>query len=397
MVVTKPDIGKCKMKENKRKICIVTGTRAEYGLFYPIMKKIQDSDKLELQLIVSTMHLSEEFGSTYKQIEKDGFTIDEKIENLIASDTKSAIAKSTGLATILLSDAFNRLQPDIVLLLGDRFETHAAATTAMLMNIPIAHIHGGEITEGAVDEQIRHSITKMSYLHFTSTEAYRQRIIQMGEDPARVFTSGAPGIDNIMNLKLLSKSELENDLNWKFGEKSALFTYHPVTLEKSNIHDELDQIFAPLKKSGLNILFTYANADDNGRIINQKIEAFCQTNPIKYKVVKSLGQLRYLSAMKYVDILIGNTSSGIIEAASFHKPVVNIGDRQKGRLQSGNVINCRVKTLYNSIIGALSDSFQNKCQTITNIYGTGKASSMIVKNLSNIELSIVKQFVDMEI
>jgi UDP-hydrolysing UDP-N-acetyl-D-glucosamine 2-epimerase len=381
---------------NKRKVCVVTGARAEYGLFYPIMKKIQASDTLELQLVVSTMHLSEEFGSTYKQIEEDGFTIDEKIENLIASDTKSAIAKSTGLATILLSDAFSRLQPDIVLLLGDRYETHAAATTAMLMNIPIAHIHGGEITEGAVDEQIRHSITKMSTIHFVSTEPYWQRIVQMGEDPSRVFTSGAPGIDNIMNLELLPKSELENDLNWKFGEKSALFTYHPATLENSNIHDELDQIFASLKKSGLNILFTYANADDSGRIINQKIETFCQTNPIKYKVVKSLGQLRYLSAMKYVDILIGNTSSGIIEAASFHKPVVNIGDRQKGRLQSGNVLDCDVQILYHTIKKALSGNFQRSCKQVINVYGDGKASDRIVDILSKKELSVVKKFIDME-
>jgi len=381
----------------KRKVCVVTGTRAEYGLFYPIMKKIQASDKLELQLIATTMHLSEEFGSTYKQIEKDGFTIDEKIENLLASDTKSAIAKSTGLATILLSDVFNRLQPDVVLLLGDRYETHATATAAMLMNIPIAHIHGGEITEGAVDEQIRHSITKMSTIHFTSTEKYRQRIIQMGEAPSRVFTSGAPGIDNIMNLELLSKTELEDDLQWKFGKNSALFTYHPVTLGNSNINDELDHIFTALKQSGLNILFTYANADDNGRIINQKIEAFCQTNPNKYKVVKSLGQLRYLSAMKYANILVGNTSSGIIEAASFQKPVVNIGNRQKGRLQSGNVIDCTVDTLLSAIKQALSEEFQSKCKTITNIYGNGNASDTIVDVLSSVELSVIKKFVDMEI
>ena len=380
----------------KRKICVVTGTRAEYGLFYPVMKKIQTSDKLELQLIATTMHLSEEFGSTYKQIEKDGFTIDEKIENLLASDTKSAIAKSTGMATILLSDAFDRLRPDVVLLLGDRFETHAAATTAMLMNIPIAHIHGGEITEGAVDEQIRHSITKMSTIHFASTEKYRQRIIQMGEDPSRVFTSGAPGIDNIMNLELLSKTELENDLHWKFGKRSALFTYHPVTLGNSKIIDEIDHIFRALEKSDLNILFTYANADDNGRLINQKIEAFCQSNPNKYKVVKSLGQLRYLSAMKYVDLLIGNTSSGIIEAASFQKPVVNIGDRQKGRLQSGNVIDCAGDALQSAIEQALSEKFQNKCKTITSIYGNGNASDTIVDMLSNIELLVVKKFVDMD-
>jgi len=384
------------LNRDKRKVCVVTGTRAEYGLFYPIMKKIQASDQLTLQLIATTMHLSEEFGNTYKQIEKDGFSIDEKIENLVATDTKSAIAKSTGLATILLSDAFNRLQPDIILLLGDRYETHAAATTAMLMNIPIAHIHGGEITEGAVDEQIRHSISKMSTIHFTSTEEYRQRILQMGEDPSRVITSGAPGIDNTMNWELLSKTELEDDLDWKFGESSALFTYHPVTLGDSDINDELDQIFTDLEKSNLHILFTYANADDNGRVINQKIERFCQIDPIKYKVVKSLGQLRYLSAMKYVDLLIGNTSSGIIEAASFHKPVVTIGDRQKGRLQSGNVVDCSIETLQTAIAKALSRDFQNICTTVTNIYGDGNASDIIVNELSNIELPVIKKFVDLD-
>jgi UDP-N-acetylglucosamine 2-epimerase (non-hydrolysing)/GDP/UDP-N,N'-diacetylbacillosamine 2-epimerase (hydrolysing) len=382
---------------NKRKICVVTGTRAEYGLFYPIMKKIQASDQLVLQLIASTMHLSEEFGNTYQQIEKDGFIIDEKIENLLAADSKSAIAKSTGLATILLSDAFNRLKPDIVLLLGDRFETHAAATTAMLMNIPIAHIHGGEITEGAVDEQIRHSITKMSTIHFASTKKYRQRIIQMGEDPLQVFTSGAPGIDNIVNLELLPKRKLEDDLDWEFGERSALFTYHPVTLDNSNIIEQIDTIFTALKESNLNILFTYSNADDNGRAINQKIEIFCQTNPRKYKVVQSLGQLRYLSAMKYVDILIGNTSSGIIEAASFQKPVVNIGNRQKGRLQSGNVIDCSIKVLQMAISKALSKDFYNTCKTVINIYGEGNASNIIVDKLLNIELSGIKRFVDLDI
>lgn len=381
---------------SKRKICVVTGTRAEYGLFYPIMKKIQHSMELELQLIATTMHLSEEFGSTYKQIEKDGFIIDEKIENLLASDSKSSVAKSTGLATILLSDAFTRLQPDILLLLGDRYETHAAATTAMLMNIPIAHIHGGEITESVVDEQIRHSITKMSYIHFASTEKYRQRIIQMGEDSSRVLTSGAPGIDNIINLKLISKIELEDNLNWKFGEKSTLFTYHPVTLDSSNINDEIARIFTVIEQTNLNVLFTYANADDSGRVINQKIEEFCQTNPTKYKVVKSLGQLRYLSAMKYVNLLIGNTSSGIIEAASFQKPVVNIGDRQKGRLQSGNVIDCSIKTLSVAIKQALSIKFQESCKVLSNIYGEGNASDTIVDVLSNTELSVVKKFVDMD-
>jgi len=382
---------------SKRKVCVITGTRAEYGLLYPVLKKIQTSELLELQLVVSTMHLSMEFGLTYTQIEKDGFVIDDKIENLLSSDSKSSIAKSTGLATILLSDSLKHLNPDIVLILGDRYETHAAATTAMLMNIPIAHIGGGEITEGAVDEQVRHSITKMSYIHFTNIEEYKKRIIQMGEDSSQVFVSGASGIDNIVNIELQPKSELEEDLNWRFGTKSALFTYHPVTLENSNISDDMEMIFSVLKESNLNILFTYANADDNGRVINQKIELFCQENPNKYKVVKSLGQLRYLSAMKYVDLLIGNTSSGIVEAASFQKPVVNIGNRQKGRLQSGNVIDCNIKTLNTAIEQVLTDEFKDSCKTIKNIYGDGNASDIIVDVLSNIKLSVVKKFVDMEI
>ncbi len=379
---------------SKRKVCVVTGTRAEYGLFYPILKKIQASPALELQLIATTMHLSEEFGLTYKQIEEDGFVIDDKIENLIASDSSAAVAKSAALATLLLSDSFKRLKPDVLLLLGDRFETHAAATTAMLMNIPIAHIHGGEITEGAVDEQIRHAITKMSYWHFTATEVYKERILQMGEASERVFCCGAPGIDNIVNLKLLEKEELEDDLNWKFGSKSALFTYHPVTLDNSNVSNDMEKIFNALAASNLNVLFTYANADDNGRLINQLIERFCHSNPVKYRVEKSLGQLRYLSAMNYVDVLIGNTSSGIIEAASFHKPVVNIGTRQKGRLQSGNVIDCDIKSLGSAITKALSRDFTCKCNPIENIYGDGNAAACIVDILEREPLGVIKKFVD---
>ena len=375
-----------------KKVCVVTGTRAEYGLFYPILKRIQSSNLLELQLVVSTMHLSSEFGLTYQQIEADGFVIDEKIENLLSADTKSAIAKSTGLATLLLSDCFSRLNPDVVLLLGDRYETLAAATTAMLMNIPIAHIHGGEITEGAVDEQIRHAITKMSYFHFTSTDVYRDRIIQMGENPSRVFTSGAPGIDNIVNFDFMSKKELEDDLNWKFSDKSALFTYHPITLGENDIYHDMEKIFVTLLKSNLNILFTYANADDEGRIINQKIEEFCQENPAKFKVVKSLGQFRYLSAMRYVDLLIGNTSSGIIEAASFNKPVINIGNRQKGRLQSSNVINCEIESLEEGISEALMKDFSG----IENIYGSGCATDIIIEVLEHNQLSVVKKFIDLD-
>ena len=379
---------------NKRKICVVTGSRAEYGLLCPILIKIQESNKLELQLISTSSHHSTEYGLTYKQIENDGFTIDDKINNLFPSDSNSSIVKSTAKATSLLSDSFDRLEPDIVLLLGDRYETHASATAAMLMNIPIAHIHGGEVTEGAVDEQIRHSITKMSYLHFCSTETYRKRVIQMGEDPARVFYSGAPGIDNIKNLKLLTKNKLEKELNWKLTFKSALFTYHPVTLEESDVEIDLEVILSILETFSFNILFTYANADSGGKVINQKIEEFCKIQPARYKVVKSLGQIKYLSAMKYVDLLIGNTSSGIIEAASFRKPVVNIGDRQKGRLRGENVIDCNLKTLQESIKLALSSSFRNKIKKLNNIYGTGAAADIILDKLINEPISVIKKFRD---
>ena len=378
----------------RRKICVVTGTRAEYGLLYPILKEIESREELLLQLVVTTAHLSDEFGSTYKQIEKDGFAINEKIDNLLPSDEKSSIAKSTGLAIMLLADSFKKLNSDIVLLLGDRFEAHAAATTALLMNIPIAHVHGGEITEGAVDEQIRHSITKMSQLHFCSTEAYRQRVIQMGEDPSKVFNTGAPGIDNIVNLDLLSKDDLENQLDWEFAQTCAMFTYHPTTLEDRDLEKDLEVILNVLLDSSIRILFTYANADNGGMVINKKIEKFCKLDIDKYKVVKNLGQLRYLSAMKYVDLLIGNSSSGIIEAASFYKPVVNIGNRQSGRLKGLNVIDCSIKDLKKSIKLALSDSFIKKCSNQKNVYGDGRSATRIVDELSSQPLSLKKRFVD---
>jgi len=377
-----------------RKICVVTGSRAEYGLLYPILIKIKESQALELQLITTSSHHSSEFGYTFKLIELDGFIINEKINNLYLSDTKSSIVKSAAKASSLLSESFQRLNPDLVLLLGDRYETHAAATSAMLMNIPIAHIAGGEITEGAVDEQIRHSITKMSFLHFCSTEIYRKRVIQMGEDPLRVFNTGATGIDNIFNLQLLTRHELEEELEWEFSSECALFTYHPVTLEKTDIESDLDLMFNILSTFNFNVLFTYANADSGGRIINKNIENFCNKDPIKFKVVKSLGQVKYLSAMKIVDLLIGNSSSGIIEAASFQKPVVNIGDRQKGRLKGKNIIDCDLSRLSESITLALSDVFRKKINSINNLYGAGKASDIIIDKLANEPLSVIKKFRD---
>ena len=347
------------------------------------MKEIQVSSEFELQIIATGMHLSPEFGLTYQEIEKDRFVINEKVEMLLSSDTTTAISKSTGLGMISFSDAFNKLNPDLLIVLGDRYEVLAASTAAMFAKIPISHIHGGETTQGAYDEALRHSITKMSYLHFCATETYRQRIIQMGEDPTRVFNSGAPGIDNIKNLNLFTKKILEKELNWKLTSKSALFTYHPVTLKNNNISNDIEVILSILEKFDFNILFTYANADAGGRVINQKIEQFCKIQPAKYKVVKNLGQVKYLSAMKYVDLLIGNTSSGIIEAASFKKPVINIGDRQKGRLRGKNVIDCNINSLQESITLALSNNFRHKIKNMNNIYGTGSAADFIVDKLIN--------------
>jgi UDP-hydrolysing UDP-N-acetyl-D-glucosamine 2-epimerase len=379
-----------------RKVCVVTGSRAEYGLLYPILKEIENCQGLFLQLVATTMHLSNEFGLTYQKIEEDGFKIDEKIDNLSTLNSRSSMAKSAGMATTLLADCFEKLDPDIVLLLGDRFETHAAATTALLMNIPIAHIHGGEVTQGAVDEQLRHAITKMSYLHFCSTEVYRQRIIQMGEDSSRVINVGAPGIDNIVNTGLLDKGNLSKQLDWNLPQKFALFTYHPTTLEDSDLNRDLDSIFDVLLKVDIGVLFTYANADFGGKIINNKIEDFCKLDIRKYKVIKSLGQLRYLSAMKHANLLVGNTSSGIIEAASFYKPVVNIGNRQLGRLKGVNIIDCTIQELHQSITLALSNNFIIKCQNQQNIYGNGNASRYIVQELLKQPLSMVKKFIDIK-
>jgi UDP-hydrolysing UDP-N-acetyl-D-glucosamine 2-epimerase len=378
-----------------RKVCVVTGSRAEYGLFYPILMEIQHSENLALQLIVSSMHLSNEFGLTYQQIERDGFIINDKIENLLVSDSLSAVAKSTGLAIILLSDSLKRLVPDVLLLLGDRYETHAAATTAMLMNIPIAHIHGGEITEGAIDEKIRHSITKMSSLHFTSTEIACRRVIQMGETDSRVFNVGAPGIDNILNLSLLSKVELELELGWSFGQQTMLFTYHPETLNQDDNFTDILMILSDVTSDNeMNVLFTYANADSTGRKMNIKLEEFCKVNPEKYKVVKNLGQKKYLSVMNQVDLMVGNSSSGIIEAASFNLPVVNIGDRQKGREQSGNVLHCSVSGLKSAVNRACSNAFIDQCKKTQNIYGDGKSASKMVRILASIECLEKQPFID---
>lgn len=384
----------------KKKICVITGTRAEYGLLKPLIEKIDKDDELQLQLIVTGMHLSPEFGLTYRQIEEDDYNISEKLEILLSSDTAVGISKSMGLAMISFSECYERLKPDMIVVLGDRYEIFSAVTAASIAKIPVAHLHGGETTEGAFDEAFRHSITKMSYLHFTSTKEYRKRVIQLGEHPSRVFNVGAIGIENIKNMKLLSKKELEKDMNFTFGEKTALVTYHPVTLEKNNSRDQFQNLLDALDEiDDLKIIFTKANADTDGRIINNMIDEYVSKNKNKAIAFTSMGQLRYLSAMKYADAVVGNSSSGIIEAPTFKVPTINIGDRQKGRIQAKSVINCYPHKA--DILAALNKAFSNKfkdeIRDVINPYGDGNVSTKIiyqVKSFLHKEIDLKKKFYD---
>lgn len=367
-----------------KKICVVTGTRAEYGLLYPVLKKINDDSDLSLQLVVTGMHLSPEFGYTISEIEKDGFNISSKIEILLSSDTSIGVCKSMGLANISFSETFDRLNPDIVILLGDRFETFCAASVATVCNIPIAHLHGGETTEGAFDEAFRHSITKMSYLHFTSTEAYRKRVIQLGEDPKRVFNVGALGVENIKSLKLLKKEELENFLELSIDKPIFLVTFHPTTLENSTSKIQFIELMRALSTYDAFIIFTKSNSDKDGRIINQLIDEYVRLNDNSKSYI-SMGQINYLSTMKYASLVIGNSSSGIIEAPSFKVPTINIGDRQKGRIQADSVINC--EPLYDDIKKAIdkgvSLEFIHSINNMDNPYGDGNVSNKIISILKN--------------
>lgn len=382
-----------------RKVCVVTGTRAEYGLLYWLMKEIQSDADLELQLIVTGMHLSPEFGLTYKEIEKE-FTISKKIEMLLSSDTPIGISKSMGLAQISFAEAYADLCPDIVVVLGDRFEIFSAAAAAMIARIPIAHIHGGETTEGAFDEAIRHSITKMSHLHFAATEEYRNRIIQLGESSDHVFNVGAPGLDNISNMNLLTKEELEKDIGFKLGKKNLLVTFHPVTLEQSTAKDQFQQLILALDElDDTRLIFTKANADTDGRAINLMIDEYVSANPKKAIAFASLGQLRYLSTLRYVDAVVGNSSSGLIEAPSFRIGTINIGDRQKGRIKASSVIDClpyrddissAIRQLYTSDI-------QEKLRKVVNPYGEGGSSKKIATVLRSTPLAnlLKKRFNDL--
>lgn len=324
-----------------RKICIVTGSRAEYGLLSRLMSLIDQDAECCLQIIATNMHLSPEFGLTYREIERDGFKIDRKVEMMLSSDSENATAKSVGLAIIGFADAFENLKPDLIVVLGDRYEILAAVTAALYFKIPVAHIHGGEITQGAYDDAMRHSITKMSHLHFTSTEEYRKRVIQLGEEPERVFNVGAIGLDNIKHIRLMDLSDLEKSLDFQIGAKCVLVTFHPVTLENNTAGQQMECLLRALESiPDLRIIFTLPNSDTNGRIIIQMLHQFVEKNINRSVAFTSLGHIRYLSALQYVSCVVGNSSSGIIEAPSFGIPTLNIGDRQKGRLKASSVVDC---------------------------------------------------------
>jgi len=384
-----------------RRICVVTGSRAEYGLLRWVMQGIKDESSLMLQTVVTGMHLSPEFGLTYLEIEKDGFEINRKIEMLTSSDTVVGIAKSMGLGMIGFADALSELKPDLLVVLGDRFEIFAAASAALVAQIPIAHIHGGETTEGAFDEAFRHSITKMSHLHFVANEVYRQRVIQLGEQPKQVFTVGGLGLDSLRRLPLMSKSALEKELGFRLGKRNLLITFHPVTLERGSADRQMTELLMALAElEDTHLIFTMPNSDTAGRQISQLIKGFISTRPNAY-AYSSLGQIKYLSCLTHVDGVIGNSSSGLLEAPSLRKPTVNIGDRQRGRLQARSVVNCEPKRL--SIAAAIkkiySKEFQASLDQTKNPYGEAGASEKILKilkqnNLTNI---LKKKFYDFKL
>jgi len=387
------------MNGMRRKICVVTGTRADYGCLRWVMEGIKAVDGLELQVIATGMHLSPEFGLTYREIEKDGFAIDRKVEMLLSSDTPTGISKSMGLGLIGFSEALEQLQPDLVLVLGDRFEIFAAASAAMVARIPLAHLHGGETTEGAIDEAIRHAITKMSHLHFVAAEDYRRRVVQLGEAPERVFLVGGLGIDNILRLELLERAALEAALDFKLGPKNLLVTFHPVTLEKSTAGVQMAELLAALDAlEDTHLIFTLPNADTDGRILIAMIEQFVATRP-HARAYTSLGQLRYLSCIRQVDGVVGNSSSGLAEVPSFRKGTVNIGDRQRGRLKADSVIDCAPER--ESIAAALrtlySPEFQAELASVRNPYGEGGASEKVVRVLQEYPLDTLlkKTFYDL--
>ena len=382
-----------------RKIAVFTGTRAEYGLLYWIIKELDNSSECDLQLYVGGMHLSPEFGYTIDKIITDGFSVTEKLEFLLSSDSAVGISKSMGLALISASEVLERNKPDLIVLLGDRFESLALAQAAMLACIPIAHIHGGETTEGLIDEAIRHSITKMSHIHFTATENYRKRVIQLGEQPENVFNYGAPGIDSILNLELLDKQKLSESINFDLSSPYFMITYHPVTLDNKGGLESLNNLNKVLDLyPDYKCIITYPNADTHGRKLIEVLNKYKDKYPERILLVQSLGQLRYLSLLKYTAAVVGNSSSGLIEAPTFNIPTINIGNRQKGRIAGDTVIQSgdSFEEIKEAFKTALSPEFNEVCKAAKNPYGDGKSSPRIVNEILTYPLQniVVKSFYD---
>lgn len=380
----------------KRRIGVVTVARSDYGIYFPILRKIQQDPDLELVLIVGGMHLSPEFGLTVNILEADGFKPAAKVEMLLSSDSPEGVAKSVGVGVIGFAQAYAQLNPDLLLLLGDRFEMMAAAVAALPFKMPMAHIHGGESTEGLIDEAIRHSITKISHIHFASTEAHAARIRQMGEEPWRVTVSGAPSLDNLKKMTFLSAEELERRHGLDLSKPPLLVTYHPVTLDYENTEYQVTELAAALKTCALPLIFTFPNADASGRKIIEMIQAFVKEMPLA-RITVNLGTEGYFSLMAHAAAMVGNSSSGIVEAASFKLPVVNIGDRQRGRFQAGNVIDCGYSRdqILNAIRRATSQKFRKTLENLVNPYGDGHAAERIVAGLKSVSLDstlLLKRF-----
>lgn len=370
-----------------RTIGVVTTSRADYGILSPVLRKIKADPELKLHLIVSGMHLSPEFGMTVGVIEEDGFEIGDRVEMLLSSDTPEGIAKSMGLGTIGFAQSYGRVRPDILVVLGDRFEMHAAVVAALPFNLPVAHIHGGESTEGAIDDLLRHSITKLSHLHFVAVKEYAARVKQLGEAPWRVIISGAPGLDNILSTNLMDRGELESHTGLRLDGELLLVTYHPVTVEYEQTEWQVAELLEALRERGLPVVFTMPNADTNGRIIMRMLEDFVDTNP-RAQMANNLGTQGYFSLMSIAVAMVGNSSSGIIEAASFQLPVVNIGTRQKGRVRAGNVMDVGYtrQEIQHGIKSVLEPGFRSKIAGLQNPYGDGHAAETIVNRLKEIDL-----------